>query len=270
MSINSSRLIQSIFFDDFFRLSVTREFSEELTSISDTVFKYLSSVYREDSGVVLYPFNSAVVVEYDAPLDNTLEIGRFKFNGSRNVQFRFHTDMTFSDDGTFLSWKNSQVEKSLVAILTVGCTRELEMISKSKNGDIQCSEIWNRVFHLEHGSLLVIDPRDEEPKFRPCISPAARSFYQHGNVKFGRPDEMSLAIVFRVSRHLRSFSVLSGQFILSERSEIDSEMYRKWEKQKEKVDSFLYDPKHEKFRKWYHHRELMLYKNCIETRFGNA
>jgi len=119
--------------------------------------------------VVLYPFNSAVVVEYDAPLDNTLEIGRYKFNGSRNVQFRFHTDMTFSDEGTFLSWKNSQVEKSLVAILTVGCTRELEMISKSKNGDIQCSEIWNKVFHLEHGSLLVIDPRDEEPKIRPCM-----------------------------------------------------------------------------------------------------
>ena len=266
MFINSSRLIQSIFFDYFFRLSVTREFSEELTSISDTVFKYLSSVYREDSGVVLYPFNSAVVVEYDAPLDNTLEIGRFKFNGSRNVQFRFHTDMTFSDDGTFLSLKNSQVEKSLVAILTVGCTRELEIISKSKNGDIQCSEIWNRVFHLEHGSLLVIDPRDEEPEIRPCISPAARSFYQHGNVKFGRPNEMSLAIVFRVSRHLRRFSVLTGKYILSE----PNEMKKKYEKNKKKVEEFLYDHKNEKFRQWYHHRKLILYKNCIESRFGNG
>ena len=56
---------------------------------------------------------------------------------------------------------------------------------------------------LEQGSILVIHPDDEVPKY--CPVDGAISNFQHGEVKFKEKEGMSIAYVFRTTTSIALF-----------------------------------------------------------------
>ena len=228
-------------------------------------------MFQHDKSVRLAPFTSMVIVKYDSPVDNEIIPGKFKKNGKEVQQIPFHTDTTYDKNGKFIKDKNSQLKNTLTVILVVGSTRKLGMRPQTKEIKNFKQNNWCQEINLEHGDLFIIHPRDEEPCKRSCISKQHKIFYQHGNVQFGKTDQLSIGLVFRVSIHLRLYDGLSGKYIQNESKIRETERnYLKTtlrlKKEKKMLENFFSDEKKD-FRSWYHKLQLDLYKNCVESKF---
>lgn len=261
----------TVVFCSYFRHKVTREFTPEITYIADALYWFTKSMFQHDKTVKLAPFTSMVVVKYDSPVDNEIIPWKFKNYDKEVQQIPFHTDTTYDGNGKFIKDKNSQLKNTLTVILVLGSTRKLNMRPQTKEVKKFKKDDWCQKISLEHGDLFIIHPHDEAPCNRCCVSKQHKIFYQHGNVQFGKSDQLSIGLVFRVSIHLRLYDGLSGKYIQNQSiiREIERDNPKtscRWEKEKKMLEHFFSDEKKD-FRSWYHKLQLDLYRNCIENRF---
>lgn len=124
----------------------------------------------------------------------------------RHARLSFHRDQQYSADGKFMHNSNSQKENSFTCILTVGDSRELEfaLFCHEKDENTKCKRVkrlgeFAKRFKLSHGSLFILHFDDEKPLIRELYEDMSTSFFKHGNVMFGGQNEMSIALVYRVT-----------------------------------------------------------------------
>lgn len=144
------------------------------------------------------------------------------------------------------------------------------MIPKSKTLDDIPQHGWSQDIILEHGDLFVLHPFDEEPNERPCISLLHDVFFQHGNVKFGHPNDMTMGLVLRVTLHLREYDSITGKLIEKYQETVEDQGDKKVEleniERKMLSDLFSEESKFKSFLSWYHQYQLKMYRDCVERK----
>ena len=151
-------------------------------------------------------FNSCVTLQYSTISGLKQQCG-----------MGWHCDSKYSKKGKFLLNTNSQMINTPVVIFTIGLPRILKWrkrcLLESSNGN----EIWNYdksnqfKMLLEQGSMLVIHPDDEVPKY--CPVDGAISNFQHGEVKFKEKQGMSIAYVFRSTTSIGIFDKTTNLWV---------------------------------------------------------
>jgi hypothetical protein len=184
--------------------SVARDFPEELKKISSCVHEFVSSVYEKEEGVVIKPFNTAVVLLYYDRKDEDRDY----------VQIHYHRDQRFNCNGEFILSQNCQLEHSFTCVLSIGDTRSLNFQLHRNTPMKDLKEVRHTSFQLSHGSLFVLHPSDEKPRMRDCLYSECNSFFKHGDVRFGSNKKLSMGIAFRTSIHSFEVCKRSGKFII--------------------------------------------------------
>ena len=188
---------------------VARDFPEELNRISNGVYEYISRLYKNDIDVVIEPFNTAVVLLY---YDR-------KKTDNDYVQIQYHRDQRYNTNGDFMHSQNCQLKNSLTCVFNIGDTRNLN-VQLFKNAPMEyIRDIKKTTFELNHGSLFVLHPSDEIPKKRCCLQSDYKTFFKHGDVRFGKGDKLSIGFAFRTSIHSKEVCKETGKFILPEEIE---------------------------------------------------
>ena len=188
---------------------MSRSFPEELTALTNEAYSYARDRFCNHLNVVVEPFNSVVVGIY-----------------FREKRCFLHRDQRYTTSGKFMHCQNSQMQKTLTLVLTVGSSREIRFVLMKHNdqstgtGPIQLECV--RKFSLTHGSMFSLHPEDEETRIRPCLYPAGSTFYKHG-VEFGKKDEMSIALMMRTTIHLRPYNRLTGQYLVADCTQVSAE-----------------------------------------------
>jgi hypothetical protein len=181
---------------------VTRPFSQDMKQIVEAIDAYTSRVYSHDSGVQLCPSNSLVIAIYT----------------DRNKLCHAHRDQHRTRKGNFDHKANSQTEKTITNILTVGCSRSLtfQLFRNKVSGDGSLSgplkvkkKGCNTSFSLTHGSLFQLHPEDERDQFRSCYEEKHQSYYKH-NASFNQIDGISIGFIPRSTDHVLPFHQDSG------------------------------------------------------------
>jgi hypothetical protein len=158
---------------------------------------------------VIEPFNTAVVLLY---YDR-------KGNDNDYVQIQYHRDQRYNTNGDFMHSQNCQLENSFTCVFSVGDTRNLN-VQLFKNAPMEYfKEIKKNTFELSHRSLFILHPSDEKPKERCCLHGDCKTFYKHGDVRFGKGGKLSIGFAFCTSIHSKEVCRESGKFILPEEIE---------------------------------------------------
>lgn len=171
-----------------------------------------------DNNIRIEPFTTAVVATY---LDA--------------MMIQAHCDQRWSADGKFIESQNSQVKDTATVVLVIGESRSLDFEMYRYNGKEQVQVGVKGRFQLEHGSLFILHPKDEEPKKRKNFERYGRTFYKHSsNGVEGRELEMSIGIVFRSTNHLVEVNRKTGLVVLDEKLEMNKIVGKKEVEKKKK------------------------------------
>lgn len=210
VNIPTKSLTYSIYLFTCLSLShlVFRAFPESLDIIAKSVESYLHQNLTDDT-ITLMPFTTAVVAVY---LDQK--------------KIQPHCDQQWSATGEFKESQNSQVEGTATVVLVIGAGRGLDFEIYGHYGKKQVKIGIKGRFQLQHGSLFVLDPRDEEPVYRNNIEEHGYTFYKHSSDGVeGRKLEMSIGIVFRTTNHLVEVYRDTGLVVLDKDS-LEMNMFR--------------------------------------------
>mmetsp|Transcript_564 Transcript_564/g.1116 ORF Transcript_564/g.1116 Transcript_564/m.1116 type:complete len:251 (+) Transcript_564:773-1525(+) len=179
--------------------------SPSMTRLAEIIHRDLKKRLENDNTVSVEPFNHVtILMYYQKSLDE-------KKNHKRKL-LEFHTDNVYSTNGLFVNNKNSQKEKTVTAILTLGNERVLKFQKQLLvDNDETGKQIWEgcggedsfcSYFRLSNGSLFVLHPNDEIPKIRKELDSenmdCTKSRFRHGGIDaFKARNKLSVALVFR-------------------------------------------------------------------------
>ena len=79
-------------------------------------------------------------------------------------------------------------------------------------------------FHLSHGSLFVMHPADERKEWRFELDDGDLTYFQHGNVIFGK-DGLSIGLVFRATSRTIKVWKETGMLALSD-TQLNADMFK--------------------------------------------
>lgn len=181
-----------------------------MKAICDEICKFVRSQFHDIIDV--QQFNHVTILIY---------------SGENEVcKLNFHRDQVYNRHGEFLAAKNSQKEGTPTCVLTFGDTRILQFklfhYQEQTNGNYRMKPydgIDNIDIQLNHGSLFVLHPKDEIPLLR-SVCPG-KSFFKHGNVKFGGNGKMSIAFICRSCTHTAKVNNFTGQHFISSHDVLD-------------------------------------------------
>jgi len=236
-----------------------------MTIVADEIHNYLKVLLKSDKSLSIEPFNHVTVLLYyektprhddddeitastssstkpsTTTPNSTEKIKNYRRN---HLQLPYHTDNVYSKSGKFLHSKNSQKQHTITAILTLGDERILHfqkqcLYKNHSTGTMKwrkCheGEYFER-FRMGNGSLFVLHPEDEVPKFRRKSGNAssgllegAKSRFLHGGIRNGgggmdnraynfyrEPDNncrLSVALVFRTVTAELTLHRVTGKF----------------------------------------------------------
>jgi hypothetical protein len=120
-------------------------------------------------------------------------------------------------DGKYHTSNNSQNEKSIVAILAIGDSRQLKFHLYSQGRKMEkVHEVEPHVFDMNHGTLFLLHPEDERPFIRSWCKQYGATFFKHSSDGIGTNENatMSLGIAFRVTCHSHEVWKKSGALVL--------------------------------------------------------
>ena len=134
-----------------------------------------------------------------------------------DTQLAYHCDCLWTDDGQWISHKNSQKMNSPTYSLTVGDGRILKF-KKWKAGvgkEGARSDLIEIEVRSNNGDLLILDPRDEKLMMRPGDD--CRTKFKHGDIKVSKEDgdKLSVGLIFRSVTSKQQFDPENGKFIVS-------------------------------------------------------
>ena len=112
--------------------------------IAKTIQDFLLSHYKCDKTVDVRPFNNCVFLTY-------LE----------GMKINEHCDICYTAKGQYHTSSNSQMEKTITAILVVGDTHQLRFHLYSQGNTMKKIADAEHCFDLRHGTLLLLHPEDE-------------------------------------------------------------------------------------------------------------
>ena len=180
---------------------VTRPMGPTMTAISNRLHQVLLK-NREELNLQTVdledPFNHCTILTYYANEEK-----------ERKSSMGFHSDCIYkTKDGSFDYVRNSQQVNTPTVVLSLGDTRTLkwkrryllpklqdEQGSKGSNVNVwQEDSSWDADFELNHNSVTVINPGDENPRSKK--NELKRSQYMHGGVSV-TGDKLSYGLVFR-------------------------------------------------------------------------
>ena len=142
-------------------------------------------------------------------------------------QLSWHCDQRYCKHGSFMHSQNSQIENTATCILTVGETRVLQFrcVRDSSSGPVPINSVGStHSFHLSHGSLFVMHPADERKEWRFELDDGDLTYFQHGNVIFGK-DGLSIGLVFRVTSRTIKVWKETGMLALSD-TQLNADMFK--------------------------------------------
>lgn len=179
-----------------------RRFTPQLEYISDRVEVYLRAHFHR-MGILVGRITSAVLIAY---LESQL--------------IPPHRDNVYDDCGNFSTEKNCQARHTASAILALGEGRTLvfELYKRGRRGgkdEKAKGENVRREIRLEHGSLFVLHPKDEESVIRQLFDSRNKTFFKHSSdgVK-GAPGVMSLGVVLRMTVNSHEVEPDTGKLVM--------------------------------------------------------
>lgn len=189
-----------------FSQQVTRALCCDLKAICADIYSFVKADFPD---INVLPFNHVTVLIY--------------YSDKKVCQLALHRDQLYSRDDKFLCHLNSQHEGTPTCILTIGDVRDLSFKlfchgkkCKGSRSTVQpCGGVGDYKFSLGHGSLFVLHPDDERPKFRPFYKQDDYCFFKHGDIKFGGSNEMSIGIVCRTCIHATKVHKKTGAHYIS-------------------------------------------------------
>ncbi len=187
-----------------FRQTVIREWTDDIQIIATEIEKELTDRFSADGGVVV------------CECLNEMEVVAF-FD---NKKITYHRDQSFTSDGKFMK-NNCQKQHTFTCIFVLGDEREL-LFKAFKRDDVEVDR-WvypeaEKSFHLQHGSLFLLDPRDEQDALRKVFQIYEKTYFKHRNdgVK-GDKMKMSIGLVFRTCVSVVTVNKRTGQLIPPEK-----------------------------------------------------
>ena len=185
-----------------------RAWCTALESIAAFVYQMACARYGDDPVVKLAPFNHCSLLVYHPPLPSKVNDPDAHNPNTPYLQLRRHTDQQYClRTGEFKASSNSQLENSLVVIVTWGDARKLSFF-KCREGR---KSVLEREFTLGHMSVFFLHPQDEKPVRRGVDD--VLSQFEHGDVKFGDGGMVSTALAFRVATDTLEVNEESGEHV---------------------------------------------------------
>eukprot|EP00984_Skeletonema_dohrnii_P021456 scaffold10724_cov112-Skeletonema_dohrnii-CCMP3373.AAC.7 len=193
-------------FGDSSTQMVCREMSKDMVLIRNTVQEIMEITFKGDKTVNTGELNTCEIICY--------------YN---DKGIPFHRDMTYSQYGTYIENKNSQVADTPVVILAVGDTRELEFALHNFYGYRQKDV--PKIITLSHGTLFMLHPSDEKDFVRIIEEERCVSHYRHRSkgVK-GRKGMLSIGFVFRCCKTRQLLDKSTAQYIIHKPVKSEREM----------------------------------------------
>jgi len=150
-----------------------------------------------------------------------------KKGDKKNVdQLAYHRDQRYTRKGNFMHTMNSQEKDTATCILTLGDPRTLHLQCFRDNdkrdgkGSIKIHKQYaSEEVVLNHGSLFVLHPKDEETVLRQYFHDTKSTFFKHGKIMFGRKG-LSIGLAFRTTVHYKEVEAETGKLVL--RDEIEA------------------------------------------------
>ena len=196
-----TRLCSSVGIDP--RQYRTKPFCQELSIIADYL-KKLVTTYK--------------VTGFDNSFDHqfnhcTVLIYRSEGDTKSNSSLSYHCDSTYDTNGTFKASGNTQLERSLVFVLTLGDSRELNFKLRAAT-DNKWTETNIEIpsVHLHHNSLFILHYKDEVPTLRegcPYLSQI-----MHGGIKLEGKGKLSFAMCFRAVTKIRQYNPITNNLVV--------------------------------------------------------
>ena len=172
----------------------TRPFNHHMKIISSAIQKFIKKEYAQDSMKVSTLTHMTVVSYYQ----------RRKVKPN-SCQLDYHRDVSYTSDGKYNEFKNSQSFNTPTIVLCIGQSRTLKFRNccacYSNRRSTPSSSI--REFKLNHGDMFVLHPDDERPSMRNKKDTTINTFFQHGDVRLNS-DGFSIGLAFRSSHHIMS------------------------------------------------------------------
>ena len=184
-----------------------REMSTEMNLIRIKLQELMRETFAGDDSV-----NTDVIL-------NTCEV-IFYYNEKK---IPYHRDMTYYRSGHYIHKRNSQVHNTPVVILAVGDTRELEFALHNYDGKRQQDK--PKIIKLEHGTVFMLHPKDEEDLSRIIKGVKCNAHFRHKSrgVK-GRQGSLSIGFVFRCTKSCQLVNKFTGQYIINKSEKSQREM----------------------------------------------
>ena len=173
---------------------VTREIPSSLKPVAKEIECLVKR--KVEKNVRVDPFNHVTLLFY---YPKTADL-----NDSMKQMLGFHTDNVYSHWGVFEHAKNSQVENTVTAVLTLGddhklLFREQKLVRDKDTEKIVWKTRKDRLqlpFNMKNNSVFILNPNDEITRQRGTHD-RTLSRFQHGGVKCPGPNCLSVALVFR-------------------------------------------------------------------------
>ena len=179
----------------------TKPFTTELTAISKYLKKFIQGyhfTFLEKK--VTHDFNHCTVLVY-------------RSNDSKsNSSLSYHCDSTYDTNGNFIQKSNTQMQNSIVLVLSLGDPRELKYALRFSYGNKWVmSNVSIPSTTLEHNCLYILHCEDEIPTNR--NGSIHLSQIMHGGVSMIGTNELSIALCFRMVTKKRKYNPVTNLLI---------------------------------------------------------
>ena len=137
-------ILKNVFFSQY----VVRPFTDAMRKIGKVIGEFIEKKYNNDKTIDQNSINNCVLITY-----------------LPNMVFPEHRDVTYTKDGKYDAMKNSQAKKTVTAILVVGdsCRLDFHLYKQGVKIEQVSEEEGRHYFELEHGTLFLLHPEDEQP-----------------------------------------------------------------------------------------------------------